>query len=232
MVLFLLGGAIVYRRRRQKRLMQRHYQLPTPRRSRLEDEDMLDLGGHPIYPAPPRLMRARDTDSGTIFHEGVWPPPDHTLEDPIRAASSHVDLTAIVESVMGRDSLDRRELGYHYTDEGTRSSVYSYQPVHSREASIAYAPEVSIYNPASPTEVSTRSVTFGGKAAGVVPARRSMQAEEHSALSSPTSYSDRSLNPRTGLPPGAAAARPLLGDHERYMRGLEEPPMYQNVYRR
>jgi hypothetical protein len=38
-----------------------------------------------------------------MFHEGVWPPPGEgaTLVDPILRSSSQVDLTEIVDSVMG-----------------------------------------------------------------------------------------------------------------------------------
>jgi hypothetical protein len=50
------------------------------------------------------LMRARGSETGSIFHEGgVWPPPGEgaTLVDPILRSSSEVDLTGIVDSVMG-----------------------------------------------------------------------------------------------------------------------------------
>jgi hypothetical protein len=49
------------------------------------------------------LMRARGSETGSMFHEGVWPPPGEgaTLVDPILRSSSEVDLTGIVDSVMG-----------------------------------------------------------------------------------------------------------------------------------
>lgn len=53
---------------------------------------------------PPRLMRARASQTGSMFEElGVWPPPGEgsRLSDPLMA-SSNVDLTSIVENVMGR----------------------------------------------------------------------------------------------------------------------------------
>jgi hypothetical protein len=48
-------------------------------------------------------MRARGSETGSMFHEGVWPPPGEgaTIVDPILRSSSHVDLTGIVDSVMG-----------------------------------------------------------------------------------------------------------------------------------
>jgi hypothetical protein len=50
------------------------------------------------------LMRARGSETGSMFHEGVWPPPGEgaTLVDPILRSSSEVDLGGIVDSVMGR----------------------------------------------------------------------------------------------------------------------------------
>ena len=41
--------------------------------------------------------------TGNMFHEGVWPPSGGgvTLVDPILRSSSQVDLTGIVDSVIG-----------------------------------------------------------------------------------------------------------------------------------
>lgn len=49
------------------------------------------------------LMRARGSETGSVFHEGVWPPPGEgaVLVDPILRSSSQVDLGGIVESIMG-----------------------------------------------------------------------------------------------------------------------------------
>ncbi|KIM89571.1 hypothetical protein PILCRDRAFT_1917 [Piloderma croceum F 1598] len=56
------------------------------------------------------LMRARGNETGSMFHEGVWPPSGEgaTLVDPILRSSSQVDLTGIVDSIMGPS---RRESG-------------------------------------------------------------------------------------------------------------------------
>jgi hypothetical protein len=52
------------------------------------------------------LMHAQGSETGSMFHEGVWPPPGEgaTLVDPILRSSSQVDLTGIMDSVMGRHS--------------------------------------------------------------------------------------------------------------------------------
>jgi len=49
------------------------------------------------------LMRVRGSETGSMFHEGVWPPPGEgaTLVDPKLRSLSQVDLTGIVDSVMG-----------------------------------------------------------------------------------------------------------------------------------
>jgi len=55
----------------------------------------------PVPSSPPRLLRARASESGSIFHESVWPPPTAAsqLTDPL--TSHPVDLERIVHDVMG-----------------------------------------------------------------------------------------------------------------------------------
>ncbi|THH28936.1 hypothetical protein EUX98_g5252 [Antrodiella citrinella] len=56
----------------------------------------------------PHVMGLRASESGSIFHEAVWPPPGESsrMVDPILAMSSQVDLTRIVEDVMGTSMSD------------------------------------------------------------------------------------------------------------------------------
>ena len=51
----------------------------------------------------PHLLGLRASESGSIFHEAVWPPPGEgsRLVDPLVAPSSSVDLGRIVGDVMG-----------------------------------------------------------------------------------------------------------------------------------
>ena len=51
--------------------------------------------------SPPRFLRARTSESGSIFQEAVWPPPASQLVDPLTSASQSVDLTCVVTDVMG-----------------------------------------------------------------------------------------------------------------------------------
>lgn len=53
--------------------------------------------------APPRILRPVASKTGSYFQEAVWPPPGEgsRLSDPLMAAS-HVDLTNIVDEVMGQ----------------------------------------------------------------------------------------------------------------------------------
>lgn len=50
----------------------------------------------------PRLLRSRGSETGSVFHEDVWPPPgEHSrLVDPLAAASA-IDLQSVVSDVMG-----------------------------------------------------------------------------------------------------------------------------------
>ena len=47
----------------------------------------------------PSLLKSRTSESGSIFREEVWPPPGFV--DPIQKRSSQVDLSKIVDDVMG-----------------------------------------------------------------------------------------------------------------------------------
>jgi hypothetical protein len=85
---------------------------------------------HPSRSAPPSeasqymtqyLMRARGSETGSMFHEGVWPPPGDgaQLVDPILRSSSEVDLAGIVDSVMGsREGSPMMERGSASTGAG------------------------------------------------------------------------------------------------------------------
>ncbi|KJA26665.1 hypothetical protein HYPSUDRAFT_198919 [Hypholoma sublateritium FD-334 SS-4] len=50
----------------------------------------------------PSLLKSRITDTGSIFREEVWPPPGFV--DPISKNNSQVDLSKIVDDVMGASS--------------------------------------------------------------------------------------------------------------------------------
>lgn len=53
-----------------------------------------------ISPAP-TMIRSRASETGSIFRENVWPPPQDEMMDPIHRNSSQVDLSSIVDDVMG-----------------------------------------------------------------------------------------------------------------------------------
>ncbi|KAI0061553.1 hypothetical protein BV25DRAFT_769328 [Artomyces pyxidatus] len=55
------------------------------------------------YELPPRLFRARGSESGSIFQEAVWPPPREgsRLTDPLARVGGTADLSRIVDDVMG-----------------------------------------------------------------------------------------------------------------------------------
>lgn len=66
----------------------------------------------------PHLLRARGSETGSIFHEGVWPPPgeESRLVDPLIKASGHVDLSRIVDDIMGSSNEQIRQGGAGYTN--------------------------------------------------------------------------------------------------------------------
>lgn len=59
--------------------------------------------GAPANPISPHIMGLRASESGSIFREAVWPPPGEASRfvDPMLSGSSQVDLTRIVNDVMG-----------------------------------------------------------------------------------------------------------------------------------
>ena len=90
----------------------------------------------------PRLLRPRASDTGSIFREeGIWPPPNDSsrLVDPI-LAGSHINLSGIIDDVMGgqRSSASGsntaiRPRGGNRSMSGDTSTVYSEESVYSAD---------------------------------------------------------------------------------------------------
>jgi len=91
----------------------------------------------------PRLLRPRGSDTGSIFHEGgIWPPPSDSsrLVDPI-LAGSHINLSGIVDDVMGnfpgqqnnpsRSNTAIRPRGRRRSMSGDTTTIYSEGSVYS-----------------------------------------------------------------------------------------------------
>ncbi|KAG8832831.1 hypothetical protein FRC17_000585 [Serendipita sp. 399] len=95
-LLILLLGVVFYlrraRRAKQRILAEKQKRQP---RHLLEDEaDDFDLPPHMMQwdahslttgssVSAPRLLRARGSQTGSLFHENVWPPPNEVMEDPL-----------------------------------------------------------------------------------------------------------------------------------------------------
>jgi hypothetical protein len=76
---------------------------PLPSSVRRIDSSISNIPRSNSVDQSPRLLRARASDTGSIFHEGgIWPPPGDgsKLVDPI-LASSDINLSNIVDDVMG-----------------------------------------------------------------------------------------------------------------------------------
>ncbi|KAF8525099.1 hypothetical protein BU17DRAFT_62823 [Hysterangium stoloniferum] len=142
LILLLLTGIFVVRRRRVRRQAAfSHRSLPSPRSGLLADDDVFGPAEGPssqqMYSVPP-LMRIRAAETGSLFHEGVWPPPGERsrLEDPI-LTGSNVDLTSIVDSVMGMDG--DPHVRWSSADSGGSNTPllgnFADRPVGSKEAS-------------------------------------------------------------------------------------------------
>lgn len=65
------------------------------------------------YSPTPSLFRARASDSGSIFHEGVWPPPgeESRFVDPfLQQTKVGGDLGSIVDDIMGPSPTHSRDV--------------------------------------------------------------------------------------------------------------------------
>lgn len=81
----------------------------------------------------PSLIKSRTSETGSIFREEIWPPPGFI--DPISNRSNQVDLSRIVDEVMGpsvSNSPSTSTSGLYEQDMGSHSSS-SYSGLHERE---------------------------------------------------------------------------------------------------
>lgn len=81
----------------------------------------------------PSLIKSRISETGSIFREEIWPPPGFI--DPISNRSNQVDLSRIVDEVMGpseSNSPSTSRSGRHEQGMGSHSSS-SYSGLHERE---------------------------------------------------------------------------------------------------
>ena len=107
-VLVALLGAIFFLRRARKarkRMLAEKNKRPT--RHLLEDEadyppaqmaqwDAYSATGSTM--SAPRLLRARGSQTGSLFHEDVWPPPNEVMQDPLLTSQ---DLGSSISLAMG-----------------------------------------------------------------------------------------------------------------------------------
>lgn len=118
--------------------------------------------------SPPRLFRPRASESGSIFQESVWPPPSQ-LTDPLTTPSQSVDLTRIVDDVMGplhtglhtgpRDMSEMDSLLTVHEDGQEQQQQQGHVREHSLEGSALQPPPLAFtlanpdYRPRSPESI-------------------------------------------------------------------------------
>lgn len=71
------------------------------------------------------ILHTRCSETGSIFRENVWPPPSEEMVDPVLHRSSQVDLSRVVQDVMGPHS------HHQHTRSGTDNSIDSSTPLMS-----------------------------------------------------------------------------------------------------
>lgn len=104
----LLGVIFYFRRARKARKRMLAEKNKRPTRHPLEDE--ADYFPHPAMAqwdaysttgstvSAPRLLRARGSQTGSLFHEDVWPPPTEVMQDPLLTSQ---DLGSSISLAMG-----------------------------------------------------------------------------------------------------------------------------------
>jgi len=121
-LLVILGAVFAYRKRRlrkkfavfgRKREGRRlldgedfddDVNLPNMASYHDRDASLVSSTSMPRSTSPtPSLLKSRTAETGSIFREEVWPPPGFI--DPIQKQSSQVDLSKIVDDVMGPSRL-------------------------------------------------------------------------------------------------------------------------------
>ncbi|KAH6873983.1 hypothetical protein BKA70DRAFT_1449829 [Coprinopsis sp. MPI-PUGE-AT-0042] len=115
----ILGGVFAYRRQARRRALNALAEQKREKESKnlLDSEGFDDdvgsyhqqtmrshfsVGSNQRVMSPaPTMIRSRASDTGSIFRENVWPPPQSEMVDPIQHNSSQVNLGTIVDDVMG-----------------------------------------------------------------------------------------------------------------------------------
>ncbi|KAG8821464.1 hypothetical protein FRC19_007772 [Serendipita sp. 401] len=142
-LLVILLGIIFYlrRARRAKQRLLAEQQKRQPRHFLEDEADDFDLPPHMAQwdarslttgssTSAPRLLRARGSQTGSLFHENVWPPPNEVMEDPL---VTHQDLGSSISLAMSFpiDSLTQQ-------DGAVSSTLPASGSIGRRERSSAY----------------------------------------------------------------------------------------------
>lgn len=244
LVLLLLLAFLLYRRRRRHAIRRQEPRIDSralPQSALLHDDEMArnahirlvpaatpqyqrqssvteDDAAATIYrPASP-ILRSRISESGSIFREEVWPPPSLSV-DPIEMRSSQVDLSRIVDDVMGSDKMDgkpnserrkvhKREdsstplLVERQTSSGHGSSEEDYSNLYASPLS------TSPTSPLSPPIVDQPNMPFYGVFPEVSPPFFQSQVEHHLRHSTSVTSLSSSVHSTLGPVISPSSVRP------------------------
>ena len=155
---------------------------PLPSTSRHAESPVNNIMRSSSTDQSPRLLRPRASETGSIFHEGgIWPPPSDRLVDPI-LAGSHINLSNIIDDVMGNSIGHASGSNTAIRPRGGRRSVSGDTVAHS---------EGSIYSMDFPTFARNPGQdhsrdSSGNSEAGLIPPEPLYLASTYSSGSSPS----------------------------------------------
>jgi hypothetical protein len=156
------------------------------------------LGGAIYRPASPSLsmLRTRVSESGSIFREEVWPPPSPTI-DPIQMRSSQVDLSRIVEDVMGpADDGDPSRKGHKRELTATSVTPLLFERQTSsghgsseEDLTRIYSSPSPLYSPTSPPIIDLPDVRYGPVPEAFAPVMQTSRSQSSVTSVSSSLYS-------------------------------------------
>ena len=228
----LLAAIFVYRRHKLRKALE----FPGKKEGRglLDGEEFDDdernfststrSYSHPFQPATfstLNLMKSRTSETGSMFREEVWPPPGFI--DPISKQNSQVDLSGIVDDVMGPGN---------NPSSPTSSSSTSYSGPSAGSRSLRQPTDTSTVSAYSSTSTSALITDKDQMTSPLSASESRIQGHfpSPSVASAPVLSSPPPIPPPTRSPmntqprKSSPLARPLSGDSKLWLTRNVRPP--------